>query len=203
MSAPREDEQMRALLAPLERIDPVTRASSRRSSRRLLLTLAVVVFGPVAAGAAIAAGLGAFSSTTTVSEASACSASTPALTTPSGAQVLTGHTATGVYCVAYKDTSGASGFTAAKFGETPVGQAVAMRVLDTTTNSYVIVGVVPPGYKTLAVGAATQIPIKNQAFVVDPKLVTSAAVVSGPSGSASVDLSELAATATAPTSAGG
>jgi hypothetical protein len=191
MSEQREDERMLALLAPLDTIEPVKRNGSRPSPRRLLLTLAVVLAGLAAAGAAIAAGLGAFSGNATTGDLRACKASAIAQTTPSGAQLLTGHTDAGIYCVAYKDANGAEAGTAGKFGETPVGQAVAMKVLDTSSNTYVIVAVVPPGYGTVSVGAV-QVPIKNQVFVIDPKVAASPAEISGPAGIASIDLHELA-----------
>jgi hypothetical protein len=182
---------MHAFLAPLEAIQPVTRNATRRSPRRLLLTICVVFCGLVATGVAVAAGLGAFSGNATIADIRACDPSTVALKTPSGAQVLTGHTDAGVYCVAYKDPNGAGGATSAKFGETPVGQAVAAKVLDTASKTYVIVGVVPPGYSTLSVGGA-QIPIKNQAFVIDPKLAANPASLSGTSGAAAINLKALA-----------
>jgi hypothetical protein len=43
----------------------------------------------------------------------------------------------------------------------------------------VVVGVVPPGYDTLSIGSQ-QIPIRNQAFVIDPKLAVSPGTLSGP-----------------------
>jgi hypothetical protein len=191
MSAHHEGDELRvdALLAPLDAIEPARRTVRRRSGRRLLLTLAVAVVGMAAAGVAIAAGLGAFSGTTTA-DLSACKASTIAFATPSGAQVLTGHADKGVYCVAYKDANGAVASSAAKLGETPVGQAVALEALDTATNTYVIVGVVPPGYNDLAIGAQ-HIPVKNQAFVVDAKSAASSGALHGPAGNAAVNLGAL------------
>jgi hypothetical protein len=150
-----------------------------------------VVCGLAAAGAAVAAGLGAFSGTTTVDEVKACNPTSIALRTSSGAEVLTGHTAAGVYCVAYKDANGAVASSAAKPGETPVGQAVAIEALDTATNTYVIAGVVPPGYTELSMGAQ-KIPIEKQAFVVDSRSGLSAGTLSGSAGTAAVDLSSLA-----------
>src|SRR5205823_5408157 len=108
-----DDLRLDALLAPLDAIEPARRTVRRRSGRRLLLTLAVAVVGMAAAGVAIAAGLGAFSGTTTA-DLSACKASTIAFATPSGAQVLTGYTDKGVYCIAYKDANGAVASSAAK-----------------------------------------------------------------------------------------
>jgi hypothetical protein len=187
-----DDDRMRALLAPLETMEPARRKVSRRSARRLLLTLAVVVFGLAAGGVAIAAGLGAFSGGTTTADLAACKPSTVAITTASGAQVLTGHTDAGVYCVGYKDPNGAEAMSADVPGESPVGQAVAVKALDTASNTYVIAGVVPSGYSALSIGAQ-HIPIRNQAFLVDPK---SAAVgpgtIAGPAGRAAVDVSSLA-----------
>lgn len=190
MSAHHEDDQLRALLAPLDAIEPVRRNVGRRSARRLLLTLAVVVCGLAAAGVAIAAGLGAFSGTTTA-DLKACNASTIALTTASGAQVLTGHTDAGVYCVAYKDPNGVIAGSSAKLGATPVGQAVAVGALDTASHTYVIAGVVPPGYTELSIGGQ-QIPIKKQAFVIAPKLAASPGTLSGPAGTASINLGDFA-----------
>lgn len=188
MSAHHDDE-LRALLAPLDTIEPARRNVSRHSPRRLLVMLAVVVFGLAAAGVGIAAGLGAFSGPTTA-DLSACKASTVALTTASGAQVLTGHAPAGVYCVAYKDANGAVASSAAKLGETPVGQAVALEALDTASNTYVIVGVVRPGFKELSMGAR-QIPIQNQAFIVDSTSAASPGTLSGPAGTAAVNLGAL------------
>jgi hypothetical protein len=189
MSTHHEDDDLRALLAPLDAIEPARRNVRRRSGRRLLLTLAVVVFGTAAAGVGIAAGVGAFSGPTKA-DLSACKASTIAFATPSGAQVLTGHTDAGIYCVAYKDSNGVVVSSAAPLGETPVGQAVAVEALDTASNSYVIVGVVPQGYNELAIGAQ-HIPIKNQAFVIPAKSAVSPGALHGPAGTAAVDLSSL------------
>jgi hypothetical protein len=157
----------------------------RRSRRRLLLAIAIGVCVLAIAGAAIAAGLGAFSGVT-IAQARACDPSTTALTTPSGARVLTGHTDAGVSCVAYEDTNGAGGSTAGRLGESsPSG------ILAGATQG-VIFGLVPAGYDTLTLGPA-QIPIVNQAFVVDPKLVVGPGTLSGPAGQITINLSELAA----------
>lgn len=156
-----------------------------RSRRRLLLALAIGVCVLGIAGAAIAAGLGAFSGTT-IAQARACDPSTVALTTPSGARVLTGHTDAGVSCVAYENANGAGGSTAGRLGELPIGD-----VLPGKTQG-VIFGLVPAGYDTLTLGSA-RIPIVNQAFVVDPKLVVGPGTLSGPAGQTTIDLSELAA----------
>jgi hypothetical protein len=157
----------------------------RRSRRRLLLALAVSVCVLAIAGAAIAAGLGAFSGMT-IAQAKACVPSTTALTTPAGARVLTGHTDAGVSCLAYEDTNGAGGSTAGRLGESPAGDVLAEKTQG------VLVGLVPAGYDTLTLGSV-QIPIVNQAFVVDPKLVTGPGVLSGPAGRTTINLSELAA----------
>jgi hypothetical protein len=157
----------------------------RRSRRRLLLALAVGVCILAAGGAAIAAELGALSGMT-IAQAKACVPSTTALTTPSGARVLTGHTDAGISCVAYEDTNGAGGETAGRLGESsPSG------ILAGNTQG-VIFGLVAAGYDTLTLGSV-QIPIVNQAFVVDPKLVTGPGVLSGPAGQTTINLSELAA----------
>ena len=116
-----------------------------------------------AGGAGLAAELGAFSGMT-IAQARACDPSTVALTTASGARVLTGHTDAGVSCVAYEDTNGAGGSTAGRLGESsPSGILVG-------ATQGVIFGLVPAGYDTLTLGSV-QIPIVNQAFVVDPTLV--------------------------------
>ena len=158
----------------------------RRSRRRLLLVLAAVICTLAAGGAAIAAGLGAFSRTgVTIAQAKACVPSTIALTTAFGARVLTGHTEAGVSCVAYEDANGAGGGTAGRLGESsPSG------ILAGNTQG-VIFGLVPAGYDTLTLGSV-QIPIVNQAFVVDPKLVTGPGVLSGPAGRITINLRELA-----------
>jgi hypothetical protein len=157
----------------------------RRSRRRLLLALAIGVCVLAIAGAAIAAGLGAFSGMT-IAQAKACDPSTIALTTASGARVLTGHTDAGVSCLAYEDTNGAGGSTAGRLGESPAGDVLAGKTQG------VIVGLVPAGYDTLTLGSV-QIPIVNQAFVVDPKLVVGPGTLSGPAGQITINLSELAA----------
>jgi hypothetical protein len=156
----------------------------RRSRRRLLLVLAVGICTLAAGGAGIAAELGAFSGMT-IAQARACVPSTTALTSPSGARVLTGHTEAGVSCLAYEDANGAGGRTAGRLGHSPAGDVLAMKTQG------VIVGLVPAGYDTLTLGSV-QIPIVNQAFVVDPKLVTGHCVLSGPAGTTSINLSELA-----------
>jgi hypothetical protein len=161
----------------------------RRSRRRLLLGLAVGVCVLAIAGAAIAAGLGAFSGVT-VDQIKACAPSTTALTTPSGARVLTGQTDAGVSCLAYRGANGGGGSTGGRLGESPAGDVVAMNVLDTVLQSNVIVGLVPAGYTTLKIGS-TVIPITNRAFVIDPKLVTAPAQLSGPAGTISIDLRQL------------
>jgi hypothetical protein len=192
MSANHEDDRMRALLAPLETMEPARRKVGRRSTPRLVVTLAVVVLGLAAGGVAIAAGLGAFSGGITTSDLAACKASTVAITTASGAQVLTGHTDAGVYCVGYKDPNGAEAMSSNVPGESPVGQAVAVGALDTASNTYVIAGVVPSGYNALSIGAQ-HIPIRNQAFLVDRKSAAAGpGTLSGPAGRARVDVSSLA-----------
>jgi hypothetical protein len=169
---------------------PVT-ASARRPSRRLLLALAVGFCIVAALGATIAAGLGAFSNTT-ASQLNACVPSATALTTASGARVRTGHTESGIYCIAYQNANGTSVRTAGRLGAIPAGEVVALKALDTVSNAYVIAGVVPTGYDTLTVGSA-HIPIENQVFIVDPELATDRGVLSGPAGRISINLSELAA----------
>jgi hypothetical protein len=159
---------------------------NRRSKRRLLLAVAAAVVIAAASGAGIAAALGAFSGGITIAQARACVPSTTALTTPSGARVLTGHTDAGVSCVAYEDTNGAGGSTAGRLGELQIGDVLPGRTQG------VIFGLVPAGYDTLTLGSV-QIPIVNQAFVVDPKLVTGPGVLSGPAGQTTINLSELAA----------
>lgn len=163
----------------------------RRSRRRVLLAIAIGVCVLVIAGAAIAAGLGAFSGATS-DQVNACHPSTTALTTPAGARVLTGETDEGISCLAYEDTNGAGGGTGGRLGTSPVGDAMAMKVLDTVSQTYVIVGLVPPGYSTLKVGS-TEIPITNQVFLVDPKLVTAPSLLAGPAGTLPIDLRQLAA----------
>jgi hypothetical protein len=158
----------------------------RRSRRRLLLAVAAGVVILAASGAGIAAALGAFSGGIRIAQARACDPSTVALTAPSGAQVLTGHTDAGVSCVAYKDANGAGGGTAGRLGESsPSGILAGM-------TQGVIFGLVPAGYDTLTLGSV-HIPIVNQAFVVDPKLVVGPGTLSGPAGHTTINLSELAA----------
>jgi hypothetical protein len=162
-----------------------TARSHSRSRPRVLLAVAAGVIVVAAAGAGIAAGVGAFSGTT-IDQARACVPSMTALTTASGARVLTGHTDAGVSCVAYEDTNGAGGGTAGRLGESPAGDVLAGKTQG------VVFGLVPAGYDTLTLGSA-QIPIVNHAFVVDPKLVVGPGTLSGPAGQTTINLSELAA----------
>jgi hypothetical protein len=169
--------------------DVLERSGRRqRRSRRLLVALAVGVCILAITGAAIAAGLGAFSRKITIADVNACKTSTTALTTASGARVLTGHTDR-VYCLTYEDANGAGGGTANDF-PTPAGEVIPVRVLDTVSNAFVVVGVVPPGYDTLSIGSQ-QIPIRNQAFVIDPKLA-GPGTLSGPAGTTTINLSVFA-----------
>jgi hypothetical protein len=179
--------------APQDWEDVLARSGlrNRRSRRRLLLAVAACVVVAAASGAGIAAALGAFSGGVTIAQVRACDPSTVALTTPSGAQVLTGHTEEGIYCLAYRDPNGAGGGTGGRIGDSPVGEALAEKVLDTASHTYVIAGVVPAGYTKLTVGS-TAIPIVNQAFVIDPKLVVGPGTLSGPAGQTTINLSELA-----------
>jgi hypothetical protein len=171
--------------------DVLARSGRRqRRSRRLLLALAVGVCILAITGAAIAAGLGAFSGKITFADVKACKASTTALTTASGARVLTGHTDR-VYCLTYEDANGAGGGTANDF-PTPDGEVIAAQVLDTVSKTFVVVGLVPPGYDTLSIGSQ-QIPIRNQVFVIDPKLATKPGTLSGPAGTTTINLSVFAA----------
>ncbi len=163
----------------------------RRSRRRPLLVLAAGICTLAAGGAAIAAGLGAFSGAT-VAQLKACVPSTTALTTASGARLRTGHTDGGIVCLAYEDANGSSGWSAGRLGESPAGDVLAVKALDTASQAYVIAGVVPAGYTTLTLGSV-QIPIVNQAFAVDPKLVIGPGMLSGPAGRITINLSELAA----------
>ena len=164
---------------------------NRRPRRRLLLTVAVGIVIVAASGVGIAAALGAFSGAVTIAQGRACDPSTVALTTPSGAEVLTGHTEEGVYCLAYRSANGGGGGTAGRLGTSPVGDALAMKTLDTASHTWVIVGLVPAGYTTLTVGSTT-VPIENQAFVVDPEKADAPAALSGPAGTIPLNLRALA-----------
>jgi hypothetical protein len=164
----------------------------RRSRRRLLLALAAGVCVLVVTGVAIAAGVGAFSGKIriTIADAKACKPSTTALTTASGARVLTGHTDAGVYCFTYEAANGGGGSTANTF-PTPAGEVIPGSVLDTVSHTWVVVGLVPPGYDTLSIGSQ-QIPIRNQVFVIDPKQAVSPGTLSGPAGTTTINLSAFA-----------
>jgi hypothetical protein len=164
---------------------------NRRSRRRLLLAVAAGIVIVAASGAGIAAALGAFSGGVTIAQVRACDPSTVALTTPSGAEVLTGHTEEGIYCLAYRSANGGGGGTAGRLGASPVGGAIAMKTLDTASHTWVIVGLVPAGYTTLTVGSTT-IPIENQAFVIDPEKADAPAALSGPAGTIPLNLRALA-----------
>ncbi len=152
----------------------------RRSRRRLLLVLAAGICTLAAGGVGIAAELGAFSGMT-IAQAKACVPSTTALTTASGARVLTGHTDEGISCLAYEDVNGAGGSTAGRLGESPAGDGLAGKTQG------VIFGLVPAGYDTLTLGSV-QIPIRNQVFVIDPKLAESPGTLSGPAGTTTINL---------------
>jgi hypothetical protein len=197
---------LESLIRPqLERLVPLPDAARRdwadvlersrhrrqRSRRRILLALAVGVCALVVAGVAIAAGIGAFSGKITIADVRACKASTTALTTASGARVLTGHTDAGVYCLTYEAANGGGGGTANTF-PTPAGEVIPGKVLDTVSNTWVVFGVVPPGYDKLSIGSQ-EIPIRNQAFVIDPKLAASPGTLSGPAGTTTINLRDFAA----------
>jgi len=159
-----------------------------RRSRRVLVAglIAVVILAASATG--IFAALGGFSRTT-VAQPQACIPSTTALTTTSGAQVLTGHTKDDLYCVDYRDPKGARTEMAGRTGSSPV----VLKAFDTVSDKYVIAGVVPLGYTTITVGS-TVIPIQNQAFAVDAATADrpdAPAVLSGPAGSISLKLRGL------------
>jgi hypothetical protein len=160
------------------------------------LTVCVVVCSLIAAGVAIAARFGAFSGQITITDAKACKTSTAALTTAWGSRVLTGRTDAGVYCLTYEDADGAALRTENTF-PTPDGQVIGAGVFDTVSKTWVVVGVVPPGYDKLSIGSQ-QIAIKTQAFVIDPKLAASSGTasspgtLSGPAGTTTIDLSAFA-----------
>src|SRR5215218_3912082 len=50
----------------------------------------------------------------------------------------------------------------------------------------------PPGYDKLSIGSQ-QIPIRNQVFVIDPKLAVSPGTLSGPARTATINLRVFAA----------
>jgi len=156
----------------------------RRSRRRLLLALAAALCLLAVTGAGIATALGAFSGERTMAAFAACKARTVALTTASGARVLTGRTDAGVYCLTYEGANGGGGGTANTF-PTPAGEVIPVRTKG------VIVGLVPTGYDTLTLGSV-QIPIANQVFVIDPRLAGTPGTLSGPAGTTTIDLSDFA-----------
>ena len=161
----------------------------RRSRRRLLLALAAALCLLAVTGA-IAAAVGAFSGGRTIADFAACKASTVALTTASGARVLIGHTNAGVYCLTYEAANGGGGSTTNTF-PTPAGDVIPVKVLDTVSHTSVVVGVVPPGYERLSMGSQ-EIPIRNQVFVIDPKLAAKPGTLSGPAGTTAIDLRDFA-----------
>jgi len=163
----------------------------RHSRRRLLLALAVALGLLAVTGATIAAAVGAFSGgRMTIADVKECKASTTALTTASGARVLTGHTDAGVYCFTYEAANGGGGSTANTF-PTPAGEVIPGKVLDTVSHTWVIVGVVPPGYDKLSIGSQ-QILIRNQVFVIDPKLAAKPGTLSGSAGTTTINLRDFA-----------
>jgi hypothetical protein len=195
MSA-KDDERIRALLAPLNRIDGVKRSGQKATMRRRLTAAAVGVVTLIAASAAIAGGLGVFSGATT-SEVAACTPSMTAVTTSVGGQVLTGETNGGIHCLSYVDRNGTSVSTAGALGGTPLGDILALKALDTSSKQYVIAAVVPDGYDTLATGARIT-PIENHAFAIDASDVSAVAVLTGSSGKMTVNLAKLATSDTIP-----
>jgi hypothetical protein len=156
----------------------------RHSRLRLLLAVAVALGLLAVTGATIAAAVGVFSGERTMANFAACKASTVALTTPSGARVLTGRTDAGIYCVTYEDANGGGGSTTNTF-PTPAGDVVPLKTKG------VVVGLVPTGYDTLTLGSV-QIPIANQVFVIDPKLATKPGTLSGPAGTTTINLRDFA-----------
>jgi hypothetical protein len=198
MSGHHEDDQVRALLAPLDTIEPVTRNATRRSPRRLRMTVAAVTCCLITAGVGATA-FGAFSGSRerTMANFAACKASTVALTTSSGARVLTGHTDAGIYCVAYENAKGGGGSTTNTF-PTPAGDVIPGKTFDGVSNTSVLFGVVPPGYERLSIGSQ-EIPIKNQAFVIEAKtpaslgpILSTPGTLAGPAGKTTIDLSMFA-----------
>jgi hypothetical protein len=172
--------------------DVLERSGQRqwRSRRRLLLALAAALCLLAVTGA-IAAAVGAFSGgRMTIADARACKPSTTALTTASGARVLTGHTDAGVYCFTYQAANGGGGSTANTF-PTPAGEVIPVSVLDTVSHTWVVVGLVPPGYDKLSIGSQ-EISIRNQVFVIDPKLAAKPGTLSGPAGTTAIDLRDFA-----------
>jgi len=165
--------------------DVLERSGHRQRPRlRLLLALAVALGLLTVTGATIAAAVGAFSGERTMANFAACKASTVALTTPSGARVLTGHTDVGIYCVTYENANGGGASTTNTF-PTPAGEVIPVRTQG------VIVGLVPTRYDTLTLGSV-QIPVVNQVFVIDPKLAAKPGTLSGPAGTTTIDLSDFA-----------
>lgn len=189
MSKERDDNELRSLLAPLDTIEPVRRSVGGPSRHRLTIGVGAGICALAVAGVAVAAGLGAFSSPT-VSDLQACVPSKTALKAPSGAEVLTGRSDNGLYCLKYVDANGVAVGTAGTLSG-PDGAVLPIKALDTASHEYVIVGIVPSGYDTLKTSSGDDVPITNQVFLAKPDELAGAGVLSGTAGTLAVNLTDL------------
>lgn len=114
-----------------------------------------------------------------------------ALVAASGARVFVGQAKTpGDYCLVYEDGNGTSMGTCGPNGGTPAGRGLVLKTLDTVSNRYVIVVVVPDGFDTASIGGR-KVLISNNVFVVDEDLATNALDISGPAGQSTLNLAEF------------
>lgn len=113
-----------------------------------------------------------------------------ALETPSRAKVFVGIAPGGANCVIFEDANGTTVSTSAQIGQTPVGRAIALKALDTSTGRYMIVVAVPNGYDTARADGAN-LAISNNVVVIDEATAPAILDVAGPAGSDSINLAEF------------
>jgi hypothetical protein len=169
------------------------------SMTRMRRSLAVIVIGSavgLAASAAAAFSSGAFTARAHVAAApqaavGACasdSAARLAATTQQGGQVLVvkgkGRNAA---CLIYQDANGAWTRTFGVLGDTPAGAGLALKALDTVTNTYVLVVAVPDGFNHVANGSSTRA-IANNVFVLDAAQAPDTVAINGPAGTRTLNL---------------
>lgn len=153
----------------------------------------VFVFGAVAMGGGdppISAATRANAPTISSPACGENQAANHARTLSSGAEIFVGVAAGGAYCLAFRDSNGATVSTSAAVGDTPVGRAVALRALDTGTGSYVTVVALPDGFGSV-VGDGKSFAIENNVTVL-PGSGLGVLGVDGSAGHAELDLRELA-----------
>jgi hypothetical protein len=166
---------------------------------RIRRHLAVIVIGSavgLAASAAAAYSSGAFTARAHVAAApqaaigNACasdSAARLATTTQQGGQVFVGKGKGNASCLIYRDANGASVRTFGVLGDTPAGAALALKALDTATNTYVLIVAVPDGFNRVSSGSSTRA-IANNVFVLGAAQAPDSVVINGPAGTQTLNL---------------